>query len=202
MLAPPLSPPLLGTKPVGLGGGVLTSAGQIASFEKANAELRAATDILIIGGGPIGIESAGEIRQEFPGKNVTVVTSKELMPAPHGPLPERLRARLAKKLRKIGVPVYTNAGRVGYRKEDVDDCGFIVGRKVYKWAGVGMEADVCIVATGWRQTASLYADSALEGWLDSNGLVSVGCFDGCYRVRCERKLTDEVGRNKTIAWLD
>lgn len=132
-----------------------------------------------MGGGPIGIETAGEIKEEFPQKNVTVVTSKELMPSPHVDLPEKLRTRLTEKLKKVGVLVYTEGGHVDYSKDDTDDCGFIVGKKTYTWTGGAMEADMCIVATGRRETPTLYADSGLEGWLDSKGLVSVGFVDFC-----------------------
>ncbi len=70
-------------------------------FKQANAELKAAQSVLVIGGGPIGIEMAGEIMEEMPGKKVTLVTSKELMPSPDVAYPERFRTRLKKKLEKV-----------------------------------------------------------------------------------------------------
>ncbi|CAM9743989.1 unnamed protein product, partial [Ectocarpus sp. 12 AP-2014] len=55
---------------------------------------KAAKSILVIGGGPIGIEMAGEIMEEMPGKSVTLVTSKELMPSPTVAFPAKFRTRL------------------------------------------------------------------------------------------------------------
>ena len=70
-------------------------------FKESSAKLRAAQDILIIGGGPVGIEMAGEIVEELPGKNVTLVTSKELMPSPAVVFPDKFRERLRKKLEEV-----------------------------------------------------------------------------------------------------
>lgn len=76
-------------------------AEQTAVFEQANATLKAAKSILVIGGGPIGIEMAGEIMEEMPGKTVTLVTSKELMPSPTVAFPDKFRTRLRKKLEAV-----------------------------------------------------------------------------------------------------
>lgn len=70
-------------------------------FQQANAELKAAQTILIIGGGPVGIEMAGEIMEDMPGKSVTLVTSKELMPSPDVEFSEKFRTRLRNKLEKV-----------------------------------------------------------------------------------------------------
>ena len=172
--APPLVPPL--ELPVGVGGNHETAAKQAAVFEQANSEIKAASNILVVGGGPVGIETAGEIREEFPDKNVTLVTSKELMPSPTLPFSQRFRDRLLKKLQQMGVTVHTDCGRINFNTEDIDACGFIVGKKTYSWAGAEAEADLCIVAAGARQTPSLYADSGLQGWLDDKGLLMVGVF--------------------------
>lgn len=157
-----------------MGGNKETAAEQSAVFKQAHSEIKAATDILIVGGGPVGIETAGEIMEEFPGKNVTLVTSKELMPSPTLPLSDRFRQRLRKKLEQVGVTVHTDGGRVNFNAENINACGFIVGERTYSWnGGARAEADLCIVAAGARETPSLYADSGLQGWLDDKGLLMV-----------------------------
>lgn len=114
--------------------------------------------------------------EEMPGKSVTIVTSKEIMPVADGPdFPQKFRPRLLEKLQKIGVTVHTDAGRVNCSLNEVNEGGFIVGKKTYTWNGGEMVADLCIVATGMRQIPPLYADSGLESWLDDKGLVSVSC---------------------------
>ena len=92
-------PPVNST--VGVGNNAATAADIKKVFEQANSELKAAQKILVIGGGPIGIEMAGEIMEEMPGKTVTLVTSKELMAAPNVTFPDKFRNRLRKKLEQV-----------------------------------------------------------------------------------------------------
>ncbi|CAN0140021.1 unnamed protein product, partial [Ectocarpus fasciculatus] len=87
--------------PVGVGNNTETVAEQTAVFKQANATLKAAKSILVLGGGPIGIEMAGEIMEEMPGKSVTLVTSKELMPSPNVAFPDKFRTRLRNKLEAV-----------------------------------------------------------------------------------------------------
>lgn len=110
----------------------------------------------------------------MPDKKVTLVTSKELMPSVNPIFPEKFRAHLLAKLESIDVTVHTDAGHLTFNKEDVNDCGFIVGRRTYSWNGGEMEADLCVIATGWRYTPPLYKDSGLESWLDEKGFLAVG----------------------------
>lgn len=158
---------------VGVGGATQTVCEQTKVFKEAGEQIKAAKDILIVGGGPIGIEMAGEIMEEIPNKNVTLVTSRELSPSSQVNFPQKFRIKLRAKLESVGVTVHTDAGRVDYSAEDTTEGGLIVGRKTYTWTGGEMEADVCIVATGRRETPKLYADSGLEDWLDDKGLVMV-----------------------------
>lgn len=46
-------------------------------FDAFNAKLKNANRILIVGGGPIGVELAGEITEDYPDKSVTVVESND-----------------------------------------------------------------------------------------------------------------------------
>lgn len=89
----------------GFGNRAVTNADQTAVFKQASAKLKAAQNILVIGGGPVGIEMAGEIVEEMPGKNVTLVTAKELMPSPSVAFPDKFRTRLRKKLEEVGACV-------------------------------------------------------------------------------------------------
>ena len=83
-------------------------------FEQANSELKAAQKILVIGGGPVGIEMAGEIMEEMPAKIVTLVTSKEPMAAPNVTFPDKFRNRLRKKLEQVKTNVKTKRSRTMY----------------------------------------------------------------------------------------
>jgi NADH dehydrogenase FAD-containing subunit len=61
------------------GGFVRSSSGSMeerkAVFRRLEASLSAARRILIVGGGPIGVEMAGEIVETWPGRSVTIVES-------------------------------------------------------------------------------------------------------------------------------
>ncbi|SFU05095.1 NADH dehydrogenase, FAD-containing subunit [Pseudovibrio denitrificans] len=46
-----------------------------AMFKSTHGAIEAAQKILLVGGGPVGIELAGEISESFPGKSVTLVES-------------------------------------------------------------------------------------------------------------------------------
>lgn len=64
----------------GCGGGVgkpleTTLDARIKAFEAEAARIKAASAVLIVGGGPTGVELAAEIVTEFPGKKVTLVQS-------------------------------------------------------------------------------------------------------------------------------
>ena len=50
-----------------------TLSTRAATFESMAAKLAAARSVLIIGGGPVGVELAGEIVSKTPGKRVTLV---------------------------------------------------------------------------------------------------------------------------------
>ncbi|NUR24946.1 MAG: FAD-dependent oxidoreductase [Catenulispora sp.] len=72
----------------------------LSALHTAHKELTGADRVLILGAGPVGLELAGEIKAEWPGKRVTIVDpATELLP---GFLPEVV-ADLRRQLDEIGV---------------------------------------------------------------------------------------------------
>ncbi|PLB52193.1 putative mercuric reductase [Aspergillus steynii IBT 23096] len=66
-------------------------------------KLVAATDVVVLGGGPAGIELAGDAKSRYPEKNVTLVHSRKALLNDHfGPT---LAKRALEELEKIGVSV-------------------------------------------------------------------------------------------------
>ncbi|OLE29182.1 MAG: FAD-dependent oxidoreductase [Catenulispora sp. 13_1_20CM_3_70_7] len=79
----------------------------LTALRSAHRELTGANRVLILGAGPVGLELAGEIKAEWPDKQVTLVDpAGELLP---GFLPE-LVADLRRQLDEIGVEVRLGAG--------------------------------------------------------------------------------------------
>lgn len=69
-------------------------------------ELEAAQSILVIGGGPIGVEFAGDVAATYPSKTVTLVQGgSRLLDS----LSEKMSKRADKVLKELGVKVHTNS---------------------------------------------------------------------------------------------
>lgn len=78
----------------------------MAEMRKAYDEIAQAEDITIIGAGAVGIEVAGDIKHEFPQKNVSLVHPHETFPPE--PLTAEFQAACKKSLTDSGVVIYTN----------------------------------------------------------------------------------------------
>ncbi|KAK9455000.1 mercuric reductase [Dipodascopsis uninucleata] len=75
----------------------------INDFKVVQAELESATDIVVIGGGPVGVEYAADAKSMYPEKSVTLVHSRDaLLNKFEG---SKLHYVVFEKLKKIGVDV-------------------------------------------------------------------------------------------------
>jgi NADH dehydrogenase FAD-containing subunit len=72
-----------------------------ARYRAANDRLREAEHVLLLGGGPVGIELAGELKAAYPDKRVTIVEAGDDVLA--GPYDQRLRDELRRQLGEVGV---------------------------------------------------------------------------------------------------
>lgn len=77
-------------------------AGRRIAVELANDQLRRASSVLVVGAGPVGVELAAEIIEEFPDVSLTLVSNKDrLLPA----LPDAMGAAALAWFRARGVTV-------------------------------------------------------------------------------------------------
>ena len=98
----------------------ITISDRAAQMASEHERLKAAKDVLIIGGGPVGVELAGEIADHFPDKSVTLVERGDRLLRDLKPKAGRIAE---KQLRGLGVNILTNAQLTAedpaYRKADV-----------------------------------------------------------------------------------
>ncbi|RUP47020.1 hypothetical protein BC936DRAFT_146221 [Jimgerdemannia flammicorona] len=121
----------------------LTKEEGVRVLETSRAAVTAANDILIIGGGPVGSETAGEIKTAFPKKNVTIVHSSDLpISDALGPKP---RQAIKVGLEKLGVKLILNDSVV------LPEGGLGDGRQrrtLTTKKGVKIESDMQILSFG------------------------------------------------------
>ncbi|GAA5974916.1 hypothetical protein JCM11641_006761 [Rhodosporidiobolus odoratus] len=92
-----------------------TYAETVASLRQSQTDIAAASSILVIGGGPVGIEIAGEIASHYKGdkaKNITLVHSHDKFLHEEG-WKDKFNASMEKQLKDLGVKVVLNAKVVG-----------------------------------------------------------------------------------------
>ena len=66
-------------------------------------QIKTATEIVVIGGGPVGVELAGEIATDLADKKVTLIHSKPEMV--DGPFTESFRKTIHDQLVSLGIKV-------------------------------------------------------------------------------------------------
>ena len=114
-----------------------THTARLAHFEAEAARLRGASSVLVVGGGPTGVELAGEIATDLPGKKVTLVSSTDVLCPMLVPSASK---SLADELAGMGVRVLTGA------KMARDAASGAFGAKTDK--GDDVAADVVLDCTG------------------------------------------------------
>lgn len=83
----------------------MTAQGRKEEFMNKREQLKVAQNILIMGGGPVGVELAGEIADYFPNKNITISDVEDRLLNDLKPKASSTALRL---LNKTGVRILTN----------------------------------------------------------------------------------------------
>lgn len=121
--------------------GAAEHATAIATAEQAQGvheQLRSAASIAVVGGGLTGIETVAELAENYPDREVRLITRD----APGGMLNNRSREHLAGAFDRLGIDVHTEAtvAKVGHRSLLLDD-------------GDHVEADAVVWTTGFAVPA-------------------------------------------------
>ncbi|KAF5767836.1 putative NADH:ubiquinone reductase (non-electrogenic) [Helianthus annuus] len=153
-----------------------TRADRLKQYQAENEKIKAAQSILIVGGGPTGVELAGEIAVDFPEKKMTLVHNGYR-------LLEFLGPKASKKTldwltsRRVEVKLEQTVNLEGVAEE---------GSKVYKTsAGEIIRADCLFLCTGKPLASSWLKNTILGDSLDDNGSLVV---DGNLRVKGRKNI--------------
>ncbi|CAN6243058.1 unnamed protein product [Urochloa humidicola] len=148
-------------------GHALTSPGsrdeRIKEFQRDNGKIESSDSVLIIGGGPTGVELAGEIVVDYPDKKVTLIH--------RGP---RLLEFIGEKASKKTLDWLTSKKVDVLLQQSVDLGSLSATDKVYKTSGgETITADCHFVCIGKPLSSSWLHDTILKESLDSKGRVMV-----------------------------
>ncbi|KAI9732775.1 MAG: hypothetical protein M1834_003713 [Cirrosporium novae-zelandiae] len=119
-------------------------------------------NIVVVGGGAVGIEVAGEIKHSYPTKNVILVHSREDLLSSE-PLPSQFKQVTKDILHQTGVTVVTGSRII---KEEIDGAQ----TKLFTSAGDVLIAEVTIFCTAKSKPRSEYLSRMA---LDEDGYVKV-----------------------------
>lgn len=137
-------------------------------YQRVHARLSQAKTLLIVGGGPIGVEVAGEVSESFPGIKITLIDS--------GPrllrgTSEAMAVFALKVLRRRGVTVLLNDG-LPKTQEPADDVFAPPGR-LRTSSGRVLDYDMILWCVGGRPNTA-YMRPHFENALNDKGQIKVG----------------------------
>ncbi|KAJ1966795.1 hypothetical protein IWQ62_002249 [Dispira parvispora] len=118
-----------------------------------------ATKVLIVGGGPTGVELAGEIKDVYPDKEVTLVHGGDWLLSDQMPL--NFRRKLTERVRDLGIKLILN-DRLDLDPSQTDAAEQSVSLTTYHTrSGIQLEADWLVSAIGAVQVQTQFMDSLL-----------------------------------------
>ncbi|XP_006823634.1 ferroptosis suppressor protein 1-like [Saccoglossus kowalevskii] len=140
-------------------------------YAKLVQEIEKSNNIVIIGGGAVGVEMATEIAEDHPKKQVTVIHSKQVLVS--DAFSNKFHKETRRQLDALGVKLI-----LGEKVENMDDLPdhFMEEKfKVTTNKGNEIEANLIIKCTGTKVNTSAYAES-LGGSMDEIGQLKVNDF--------------------------
>lgn len=149
-----------------------------AAFRELQAAVKAAKKVVVLGGGPSGIELAGDLKDEHRALDVTLVHGGAALLSGPGnkTLPERFKARLLSLLTGLGVTV-----RLGEKAsvQGGEPLGVLAGVtrgpcSVATDKGAAIEGvDLVFHTTGGKPNTGFLKATQLAGALDADGFIKV-----------------------------
>ncbi|EDR06302.1 uncharacterized protein LACBIDRAFT_294694 [Laccaria bicolor S238N-H82] len=136
---------------------------ELASIKASRKEFEKARNVVLVGGGAIAIEFAGEIKDLWPEKEVTIVHNQGILL--NDAYPEKWRKALTKRVQKGGVQLVL--------EDHIDDIVPSQDGTVKTRKGKKITADLVVPCRGGRPNTSFIASSLGSDVLSSAGRVKV-----------------------------
>ncbi|CAK9782267.1 FAD/NAD(P)-binding domain-containing protein [Cutaneotrichosporon oleaginosum] len=136
-------------------------------LKRFQSQVQAASSVLIIGGGAVGVQMATDVKELYPAKKVTVVQSRDrVMPKFH----PQFHALIAERFAELGVELITGS-RVVLPKDGFPSDGSTFGVKLQD--GRELQTQLVILATGQTPNNELVATLPGELINPDNGFIRV-----------------------------
>ncbi|KAF8167610.1 FAD/NAD(P)-binding domain-containing protein [Crassisporium funariophilum] len=130
-------------------------------LKKGRAALDKAQDIVLVGGGAVGVEFAGEIKCQWPDKKITIVQGDDGLL--NKVYPNKFRKALESKVRALGIDVILN--------DFVDD--LTTPAEITTRSGKTIKADLVLSTSGPKPNTEFIAKSLGADVLTERGLVKI-----------------------------
>jgi NADH dehydrogenase FAD-containing subunit len=142
----------------------------IEKYSKYSKEVKESNNIVLIGGGAVGTETAAEIATDFPDKKVTIIHGgKQLVLAE---APSKFHSRIRNRLEQMKIEVIYDE-----KVENVDDLPNVThgSYEIKTNKGTVRKADLIIKTTGLKVNSAAYS-SSLADKMTANGALKVNEF--------------------------
>ncbi|RDY08003.1 Apoptosis-inducing factor-like A [Mucuna pruriens] len=141
----------------------ISRSGRLDKFKEDNQKIKSAHSILIIGGGPTGVELAGEIAVDFPDKKITLVHKGS-----------RLLEFIGAKAGDKSLKWLKSKNVVVKLEQSVDLNASTDGQKIYQTSnGETIEADCHFLCIGKPLSSAWLNETVLKNDLDVQGRIKV-----------------------------
>jgi len=152
-------------------------------YLEVSKEIEKANNIVIIGGGPTGVEIAGEIGEKYKMKKLVIIQSNEFLGGAE--LTPKFQSNLKAGLENINVELH-----LGERVENLDEISFAECKRqtVKTSKGSNIESDLVLKCTGLRPNTSMTTTIFDPSKFDENNRLKVNHYlqienlDGVYAI--------------------
>lgn len=140
-----------------------------ARLTQLHENLRGARSVMLVGGGTVGIEFAGELAHAFPGIDITIVEKEETILGSPGYSPQ-LREEISAQLAELGIRVITGSELAFLPPHNVGELGHF---QVATVGGEQIEGDIWFQCYGAAANTGYLHGTDYEALLRPNGTLQV-----------------------------